>query len=232
MCIIIAKKKFEKVEPYYLRKAIENSLIYNQDGYGYTIKHKGKLTSLRTLYSSRDSIDVTIDELTTDQNDEWILHLRNISKGTRIINNVQPFIIEKNEVLETEVYLKDYYGHAFAHNGTLHEQCFHHEYKSDSLILAENIYNNKLYPLIYQLHQKKIEQLNEGNKVAELINPLIFGSSYILNQNRFAIISSYADLMLIGTYKSENGMYFSSDYYQDGYTKNNYFNHEMRMYCD
>lgn len=213
MCLIIAKKKKKVIDGTFFENCLLEAFKNNYDSIGYTIKNeKGKLSSFLHCKPTEEIARNVITEVLNygnHYNREFVVHLRKTSVGAITCRNAQPIILDKSIDLNNFIsYRKsEYIGKALAHNGTIYNYITNNSLDSDSRYLADLLSINSVYKYFLQGYFLQCQNiLPKGNPLKPIMSQ-IFSS-------RFAIISSFHQLILIDNWFTENGLYFSNDGYK------------------
>jgi len=210
MCVIVAKNKGYNLPK---KSILQNCYINNPDGAGIMYTKNNKVVidkgymSFTSLWKRLQKLKTEIDIINTPV----VLHFRIGTSGAYDKSNTHPFELtnQDNKLLK----LKNNVNIGIAHNGVISS---YEDSTSNTLNDTQLFIKKFLYP-IYMLNNN----FYKNKEIQEIIKTV--------TSSKFAFLTSQNELILIGDFIKENGIYYSNSSYEESrkiYTKtktpNNY----------
>ncbi len=196
MCIIVAKNKGYDLPK---KSLLQNCYISNPDGAGIMYTKNNKVV-IDKGYMNFNSLWKRLEKLKTEidiKNTPIVLHFRIGTSGAFDKSNTHPFELtnQNNKLLK----LKNSVDIGIAHNGIITA----YEDSNDFTLNDTQLFIKKfLYPIY------KIDNNFYNNKqIQEIIKTV--------TNSKFAFLTSKNELILIGDFIEENGIYYSNKTYQE-----------------
>lgn len=201
MCLITLVPKGKDKYADIVRKSIENGLVTNTDGMGYSFKRAStKKVYISKGYRTLKSIWKALKEHNLREEDELMIHLRNGNKGDINTDMCHPFVVsdKADEILANDCYVNK---PTFCQNGTFYQFCLPNSIYSDTFWFSRYFMSNK-----YALDALKYDK--------EFFDKYLRS---VLTTNRVAFLFPNEDIDMIkyGEFIEDDGYFFSNLGYKD-----------------
>lgn len=211
MCIIVAKNKGCDLPK---KSLLQNCYISNPDGAGIMYTKNNKVV-IDKGYMSFSSLWKRLQKLKTEfdiKNTPVVLHFRIGTSGAFDNSTTHPFELTNQEKKLQK--LKNTVNIGIAHNGIITAYEDSKSNLSDTQLFIQNF----LYPL-YEINK----EFYKNKKIQEIIKTV--------TNSKFAFLTDNNELILIGDFIKDNGIYYSNHTYQEirrKYVKS----HKQSIYID
>lgn len=191
MCVICVKEKGVKMPSV---KLINEMFRANPDGAGYMYARNGKVYISKGFMSINELLySMKYDKLT--DSDSVVFHFRISTQGKITREFTHPYPLTKNislcKALEVECNV------GIAHNGIINLTSDGNDNYNDTMM-----YITKYLSLLIR---------NKGDFYNPFVHKLIEGS---ISYSRLALLNQNGDVIKIGSWHKENGLYFSNKHFQ------------------
>jgi len=210
MCLICVKYKDVALPD---RQYLHNGYKNNPDGVGVALlKNNKNIVEIKKDFKDFDNFYKWVVN-NINVNDLAIIHFRLATSGKTDMGNRHPFPITHNKILLRKTEVKCRF--AVAHNGVLSDYSYKKEKKySDTQKFILDI----LADLKYKIHNPAVQKLIE---------------KYIISDKLAIIDSIRRDIILLGNYDYDNGIYWSnSGYLYDKTNVKTYGNAKTKPSCE
>ena len=195
MCIIIAKKAGEPLDMDFLEKSIRTSAKRNNDGAGYAIKTPEGNVEFDKGFFNTESFIRAIRNLDIGDDTEFVAHLRYTTAGKTDQHGCHPYVADPTLIRNTS--LPKVTAPLVFHNGT-----FYSYRKTGNDSDTFNFVKDALSK------PGAVDMLEEMKTTK---NPML---DTILSFNKLAIMRPDNELLLLGDFIYEEGLYMSNTYYK------------------